>query len=215
MATATLTHPTAPATPQKPAPAAPPLPAEPQLYRFSVDQYHQMIAAGVFASNDRAELVDGWVVEKMPHNPPHDATIQVAEDSLSAKLPAGWRVRVQLAITTDDSQPEPDLALVRGHVRSYLQQHPRPADIGVLIEVSDSTIVQDRSVKGPLYARAEIRIYWIINLVDQSVEVFTDPTGPAAAPTFRRQQTYQRGESVPLVLDGNQIALIPVDDLLP
>jgi Uma2 family endonuclease len=197
-----------------PAPAAT-IQADPEIYRFSVDQYHQMIAAGVFASDDRAELLDGRVIAKMPHNPPHDATIQIAGEAVSEKLPAGWRVRVQLAITTETSEPEPDLAVVRGHVRSYLERHPRPADIGLLIEVADSTLVQDRTIKGPLYARAGISAYWIINLVDQSIEAFTDPTGPAAAPTYRQQQTYQRGEAVPLALDGNQIALIPVNDLLP
>ncbi|HUG94262.1 MAG TPA: Uma2 family endonuclease [Planctomycetaceae bacterium] len=184
-------------------------------YRFSVDQYHRMIAAGVFGPDDRAELLDGWVIPKMPHNPPHDATIQVAEDALRQALSTGWRVRVQLAMTTDDSEPEPDLAVVRGHVRSYSQRHARPADIGVVIEVADSTLLQDRSVKGPLYARARVAVYWIINLIDESVEVYSDPTGPSSAPVFRTQQTYGRGDSVPLVLDSAQIALIPVDDLLP
>jgi Uma2 family endonuclease len=210
MASVQLVQPTA-LMPQAASGTLPPLP----VHRFTVDEYHEMLQHGVLTEDDCVELLDGWIVPKVPHNPPHDSTIQVIEDTLRKHLPVGWRLRVQMAITTDDSEPEPDVAIVRGHVRSYAHQHPRPADIGTLVEVAESSLLQDRSVKGPLYARARITCYWIVNLIDESVEVYSDPTGPTSAPYFRRQQTYQRGELVPLELDGTQVASIRVDDLLP
>ncbi|MBL8793754.1 MAG: Uma2 family endonuclease [Planctomycetia bacterium] len=185
------------------------------MRRFTVAEYHQLIQLGVLTENDRVELLEGWLVHKMPHNPPHDGTIQVANESLIGRLPAGWKTRIQSSITTADSEPEPDITVVRGDARTYLLRHPGPSDIGTLIEVADSTLHLDRGDKARLYARAGIVIYWIINLVDRQVEVYTDPTGPDAAPRYRQRQDYPETASVPLVLDGQQLTLIPVRDLLP
>src|SRR2546423_11609672 len=113
------------------------------VHRFTVDEYHRIIQAGVLTEDNPVELLEGWIVPKMPHNPPHDATIELVEESLQSKLPAGWRIRVQLAITTDDSEPEPDLAVVRGAARSRLTSHPGPQDIALLVEVSDSSLSHD------------------------------------------------------------------------
>src|SRR5207237_675891 len=97
------------------------------LRRFSVGEYHRMIQAGVLTDEDKVELLDGYVVLKMPRNPPHDGTIDLLKDALPALLPAGWLMRVQQAITLSESEPEPDLALARGNKRSYLARHPGPA----------------------------------------------------------------------------------------
>ena len=214
MATATLSPPPAPSKPQS-APPAPPFPVEPQLYRFSVDQYHQMIAGGVVAADDRAELLDGRIVVKVPQNPAHGWTIQKSEQRVTEALPAGWCTRAQLPVALQDSEPEPDLAIARGSRADYAKQHPGAAELGCLIEVAESSLQQDRTWKAAIYSANGIPVYWIINLLSEEVEVYSDPTGPNQAPMFARKQTYGRGQSVPLVLDGNQLALIPVDDLLP
>src|SRR5690348_4645166 len=86
--------------------------------RFSVDEYHRMIETGILNELDQVELLEGVVVVKMPRNPIHDATIELIEEALSRLLPAGWRVRVQSAVTFRDSEPEPDLAVVRGSPRN-------------------------------------------------------------------------------------------------
>src|SRR5262249_8406459 len=110
---------------------------------------------------------------------------------------------------------EPDIVVASGSVRSYLNHHPRPQEIALLIEVADSTLIRDRQDKGRLYARASIICYWIINLVDRQVEVYTDPTGPGRSPSYRQQQIYGVADSVPLVIGGREVARIPVTDLLP
>lgn len=185
------------------------------MRRFSVAEYHQLIQTGVLTENDRVELLEGWLIHKMPRNPPHDTSLRRTQNRIERLLPSGWDWRMQFAITTADSEPEPDLTIVRGNVDTYATRHPGPPDIGTLIEVADSTLRLDRGDKAWIYARAGIVIYWIINLVDRQVEVYTDPTGPDAAPRYRQRQDYTETESVPLVLDGQQLALIPVRDLLP
>jgi hypothetical protein len=182
--------------------------------RFTVAEYHKLIGSGFFAHDERFELLEGWIVPKMTRNPPHEVAIELANDAIRAVLPAGWRARIQSAITTADSEPEPDLAVVRGAARDHLQHHPGPADIALVVEVADSTLPDDRRWKGRLYARAGIVCYWIINLVDGCVEVYDDPTGPEAEPRYRRMRSFGAGEAVELSLGGRNTA-ITVADLLP
>jgi Uma2 family endonuclease len=85
----------------------------------------------------------------------------------------------------------------------------------MLAEVADSSLLRDQRDKTRIYARANIPIYWIINLVDRRIEVYTQPSGPTAIPAYGSFQTYQTGDTIPLVLDGNTAATIPVADLLP
>src|SRR4051812_9946272 len=94
------------------------------LRRFSVDEYHRMIETGILDERDRVELLDGYVVLKMPRNPPHDSTIQRLERRIGRLLPAGWDLRTQCAITLSQSEPEPDLAVVRGDDTLYQTRHP-------------------------------------------------------------------------------------------
>lgn len=183
--------------------------------RFSVPEYHKLTEIGVLTEDDNLELIEGYLVLKMSRNPPHDGTIQIEAQAIQAALPAGWTVRVQCAVTLPDSEPEPDIAVVRGNVRSYIARHPGINDIGALIEVADSTLTGDRLDKGRIYARASVPIYWIVNLIDRQIEVHEQPSGPTAAPAYAKVTTYRLGDLIPLVLDGNQITTFAVQDLLP
>lgn len=183
--------------------------------RFSVAEYHKLIEIGVLTEDDNLELLEGYLVHKMSRKPPHDATLQLLLHALLPVLPPGWCFRVQSAITLADSEPEPDFAIARGNARTYATRHPRPADIGLLIEVADSTLDGDRTDKGRIYARAGIPCYWIVNLVDRQVEAFTSPSGPTAAPAFAQRTCYRVGDSVPLQLDGSAIGTVAVQDMLP
>lgn len=185
------------------------------LRRFSVPEYHRMIDAGVFAKDDRFELLDGWIVSKMPHNPPHDLSVSLGLRQLSSRSPAPWFCRVQSAITLATSEPEPDIAVVHGPERRYTASHPTPPDIGMLLEVADSTLDDDRQEKGALYAQARISQYWIVNLRDRCVEVYSDPTGPSTAPAYRQRQVYGVADAAPLVVAGQSFGAIAVADLLP
>ena len=214
-------------TPPAAAPAPAPLPvaapsavpvtyrADPSVYRFTVAQYQQMTQAGVLSANDKVELLEGYVVQRLSRTPLHDGTIDVIASSLSALAPSGRGVRILLSLALPDSQPEPDFAVVRGGGRDYMTRHPGPADVGLVIEVADLSLLRDRQDKTRIYARANIPVYWIINLVDRRVEVYTQPSGPTAAPSYGAMQTFTPGTAVPLILDGNTVAAVPVADLLP
>jgi hypothetical protein len=198
-----------------PSPAGLVSPAIPELpvQRFTVEQYHRMIDAGILQG--RVELLEGWIVPKMGKNPPHVITLRKLVRLIESVLPPGWQVRQQDPITTLESEPEPDLALVRGTDEDYLTRHPFPVDVALLAEVADSTLTKDQGVKARLYARAAIPGYWIVNHVDNQLEVYTDPTGPDSAPQYRQQQIYGVNDAVPLVIDGQIVAQLPVRDILP
>jgi Uma2 family endonuclease len=185
------------------------------VHRFTVDEYHRMIKAGVLTENQRVELLEGWVISKMPHNPPHDSTIDLVVGQVEEILPQDWFIRVQSAITTEDSEPEPDIAVVRGPRGRYLKSHPRTPEIGLLIEVSDTTLDHDRNDKAPIYARARIPTYWIINLVESRVEVYREPSGPDSSPCFHDLRFYGKDDSIPVVLDDKEIGQIEVGKLFP
>ncbi|QEL14701.1 Uma2 family endonuclease [Limnoglobus roseus] len=187
----------------------------PQLHALTVKQYHQMIDAGVFSEDERVELLNGLLVRKMTIKPPHATALGLLLDALRLSLPAGWRVRVQDPIELDVSEPEPDAAVVRGDARTFAARHPRPAEIGLVVEVADRSLAYDRGEKLRAYAANNVSLYWIVNLVDNRVEVYSQPSGPTAVPSFGSVQTYAPGQSVPLTLDGTAVATIAVADVLP
>ena len=184
------------------------------MRRFTVAEYHRIGEAGILTEDDRVELLEGWIVPKMTHGPRHDFTIDCVDEIVRGRLPKGWRIRIQSAITTVDSEPEPDLAIVRGPAIRYKKRHPGPGEIGVVMEVADASLDDDRNVKARLYARAGIPVYWILNLVDETIEVFSDPSGPESEPSYRTQEIFRGGGEVPLTIDGDVIARIAVKDLL-
>jgi Uma2 family endonuclease len=174
-----------------------------------------MIRNGILTENDSVELLEGWIVPKMVRSPGHDTAIDLAEAALRPALPTGWRIRVQNAITTIDSEPEPDVAVVRGDLRAFATQHPGPDAIGLIIESSESSLDIDQVDKGRIYARANISTYWIINLIDRHIEVYTDPDPSANPPVYRSSQSLTPGQWIPFMLEGREIARIAVNDLLP
>jgi Uma2 family endonuclease len=185
------------------------------LRRFTVAEYHKLVDSGILNGDGRVELLEGFLVAKNPHSPAHDSSIQIASDAIRAAAQKGWSIRIQSAVTLSDSELDPDIAIVRGNARSYVVHHPSPAEIDALVEVADSSLLRDRSDKGRVYARAKVPVYWIINLIDRQIEVHEQPSGPTAAPAYAKMTTYQAGDSIPLVLDGNTVATFPVQDLLP
>jgi Uma2 family endonuclease len=185
------------------------------FHRFSVGAYHRMIETGILEENSRIELLEGYLVEKMAKNPPHETAVQRTRKRIARLLPRGWDDRIQAPITLIDSEPEPDVAVVRGDETTYSQRHPGPADIGLLVEVSDASLEIDQKDKTRIYGRSGIVVYWIVNIPDRQVEVYTNPTGATATPGYAHCQTYRGGSAVPLVLDGATVGQIPVDELLP
>jgi Uma2 family endonuclease len=183
------------------------------IWRMGIEQYHAMIEAGILTDDDPVELLEGWLVFKMPKNPPHRVTTQLVRKALEQVLPEGWYVDSQEPITLADSEPEPDVVVVRGDTRQYLDRHPGGDAVAVVIEVSDTTLQRDRSAKKRAYARAGIPIYWIVNLVDYQVEVYAHPDRDQA--DYLQQRYYPLTANLPLEIAGSVIADLSVSALFP
>lgn len=183
--------------------------------RFTVAQYHRLTESGILTPDDRIELLEGYLVLKRRIGPREGVSITKCNVAIAQTLSTDWHVRVQMAVTTADSEPEPDLAVVAGQPDDYGSAHPTPAHLALAAEVSESTLADDRSIKLRIYAAALITQYWIINLVDRQVEVYTDPSGPQPRPEYRDRTNYAVGSEVPLVIAGQVIARIPVTAMLP
>jgi Uma2 family endonuclease len=149
------------------------------LYRMSVEEYEAMVASGAFQGRRRLHLINGLLVEKMTQNPPHAIAFILCGDQLDRVTPIGWHVRSAqpIRLSGQDSEPEPDHCIVRGAVRDYLAGHPGPADIALVVEISDTSLAADRDYAARLYGPAGIPVCWIVNLIDRVVEVYTRP-GP-------------------------------------
>ena len=188
---------------------------DPSIYRFTVAQYQRMAELGILGPDDKVELLEGYVVLKMARNPPHDGTMDVVRSALDAILPAGWMVRSQQAIVLTDSAPEPDFALVRGNARSYFTRHPGPADVGLVVEVANTSLDRDLEDKSAVYARSNIVAYWVIDVASGIVHVFTQPSGPTETPSYADHAVVRPPDAMPLTLDGVAVGPIPAADLLP
>jgi Uma2 family endonuclease len=201
--------------PPMPAVARDPAVPDVPIYRLSVEQYEAMLQTGILTDQDQVELLEGWLVEKMTENSPHIVANALLLARFSRLMPSGWFLAMQDPIATVDSLPEPDAAVIRGEPRDYLQRRPAAADIGLLVEVADTSLDQDRGVKQRAYARAGIPVYWIVNLVDRQTEVYTDPTGPAEEPTYRHRRDYGPADTLTVILDGAEAGSLAARDLLP
>ena len=146
-------------------PLAPPLP----LRRFTVEEYHQLGELGVLTSEDSVELLEGWIVEKMNQRPIHGYIVRVLNELFMRKLPSGWLCQCQLPITVQRSEPEPDIAIIRGSQADFRDHHPSGSDCKLVIEVADTSIERDRS-KTSIYREAGVQEYWIINVNEKCVE---------------------------------------------
>lgn len=172
------------------------------LLKLSVSQYHRMIDYGIFAEDSQIELLEGLLTAKMPKNPPHRLSTGLLQDLLLSLLPANYHLNIQEPITLLDSEPEPDLAVVIGKRQDYRDRHPFAQDIELVIEVADSSLERDRTIKQRIYAMAGISTYWILNLSDRTLEVYTQPSDQG-----RYQDCQVLPESESVVLTINQIAI--------
>lgn len=184
--------------------------------RFTVDQYHKLVRAGILTDADPIELLEGLLVLKAPKTPPHSTASGLVRRELARVLPAGWHYQSHSPVTLDDGEPEPDGVVVRGRIEDYATGHPRPVDVALVIEVADSGLDRDQGMKLRSYARAGIPVYWIINLVDRQVEVYTSPTASVDAdPMYLHQAIFRPGDGVRFALPNLAPAAIPVTALLP
>jgi Uma2 family endonuclease len=154
--------------------------AEVKTRRWKRIEYERLIETGFFQPGDPIELIDGQLIVAEPQGSRHFGAIRAAQEALRTAFGPGWEVRAQGPLALDEeSEPEPDVAVVPGGFRDYLARHPsRPV---LVVEISESSLALDRDHKGSLYARAGLADYWIVNLVDRVLEVYRQPTPDAAA----------------------------------
>ncbi len=158
-------------------PSAPPAARAPARRRFTVAEYYAMADAGILSENDRVELLDGDIIVMPPIGDWHAARVNLFTNVLPPRLEGRAIVSVQNPTRLDDvSEPQPDVMLLRWRDDFYAGGHPEPADVLLLIEVSDSTIDYDRNTKLPQYARAGIPEVWIVNRPARRVEGYSEPS---------------------------------------
>jgi hypothetical protein len=183
--------------------------------RFSVDEYHKIIEAGILTDDDPVELLEGLLVERAKKTPRHSAATGLCRRALERLPPGDWHVDTHIAVTLYDSEPEPDCAFIRGDPEEYPDRHPGAPDVALAVEVSDAALEWDRTTKQRIYARGLIPTYWIVNLIDNCVEVYTDPSGPAEQPSYRQRRDYGPADDLPLIIDGQEVGRIAVRAILP
>jgi Uma2 family endonuclease len=182
------------------------------LYRMSLEKYEALVASGAFGPKDRLHLINGFPVAKMTQNDPHCTADDLCRKALDQVVPAGWYVRSAKSVRLPEqvSKPEPDHCLVRGSIRDYSQRSPGAADVALVVEFAESSLAQDRKM-ARIYGSSGIPAYWIINLVDRQVEVYTLPY----ADGYHSRQDYTAGQEAPVVIDGVEVGQIRVADILP
>ncbi|MBD2037130.1 Uma2 family endonuclease [Leptolyngbya sp. FACHB-321] len=172
---------------------------------WTVDEYHHMTAVGILAPEEQVELIEGQIIPMAAKNPPHAATNLCAADHFRQALIGQALVRIQDPIRLGEySEPEPDIAIVRLDSRKYIDHHPAPTEIFLLIEVADTTLAFDRGQKANLYAKAGIADYWILDVNDRQVYVLRAPT-----PEGYQQETVFGSDAVlaPLAFPGVDVSL--------
>lgn len=184
-------------------------PLQSRRKRFSTAEYHRMAEAGILSEDDQVELIEGEILEMAPMGSRHAACIDKLNRHLNRAVSGEVLVRVQSPIRLDDdSEPEPDVALLKPREDFYSREHPGPGDVLLVIEVSDTSAEYDKEVKLPLYARSGVPEAWIVDLAAGTVEVHSRP----APGGYRQTLRASRGETLKSeTVSGLEIA---ADDVL-
>lgn len=149
-----------------------------ELYTWVVADYHQMIESGILTPNCPVELLEGRIIRMSPQRPFHASSVHRTNKYLSKLLGNRAEVRIQSPITLgDDSEPEPDIAVVSTDINEYADRHPAPKDIYLLIEVADTTLTKDRQLKSRIYAKNLVSEYWILDLQNRQIYIYRSPSG--------------------------------------
>ena len=177
-------------------------------HRWTRAQYEKMVEVGILGTDDSLELLDGHIVDMSPQESRHASVVEAVAESLRAVFGAGYRVREEKPLAMGEwSEPEPDIAVVRGERWGHLDAHPTSAEL--IVEVAGTSLAKDRGVKKAIYARCGIVEYWIVNLSDGVLEVYRDPESD----DYASRSVLRAGDVVqPLVSTAGELS---VADMLP
>lgn len=184
-------------------------------YLITADDYARMIDCGAISHESRVELWEGQLVEKMTKKPPHVIAQGKLNVSMVRLVPEGWHVQIECPLRLSPYHvPEPDLMIVRGTLDDYPNGHPTPADVALVVEVADSSVPKDLGRMRDAYASGGVSAYWVVNLRTRTIEAHAEPIG-GEKPAYRLVRSFGEGEAIPLILDGQPVAELPVASLLP
>ncbi|WP_165245071.1 Uma2 family endonuclease [Paludisphaera soli] len=188
------------------------LPSAEEIFRIPIDLYEKMVELGGLDGDDRIELLNGVLVRKMTKSPPHHTCTELCRDELEKLAPKGFKIRSEGPIRLPKySEPEPDLAIVRGGIRDYTGRHPQPSDVVLIVEVADSSLARDRGEKRDLYAGAGIPAYWVVDLAGRRVEVYGEPRDGRYTAT----SVVADDGAIDLIVDGAAWGRLDVAAILP
>jgi Uma2 family endonuclease len=186
------------------------------LRPFSVDEYHRLAELGILRSDERVELLEGIITVMSPIGPRHSTTVELIYRLFLKLLPADWDVSMQRDILLSQSVPQPDVCILRGDFKDYADHKPQAADIGLLIEVSETTLDKDRDLKQKLYAAGGIPEYWIVNLTENRLEAYRRPIAASGEQPAKYDavETLGQNESLTVTLDGKVVFKSAVIEIL-
>ena len=174
---------------------------------ISVSEYYQMAHHGIIGDDERVELLCGKIIPMSPIGKRHALCVNQFAQVLLPILGTQASLTIQNPIQIDDyTEPEPDLAIIQAPLTRYVDHHPRPEEVYLVIEVADTTLQKDRMVKLPLYARAGIPECWIVNVEGKAIEVYREPE----ADGYLHKQTLRGGQTMTLPLGLGEVAVSEV-----
>jgi len=165
--------------------------------KFTREEYSRLVESGILGENERVELIEGDIIQMAPVNPEHVTETLGLYERIRRLFGKGYLVRIQSPLSLGESEPEPDIAVVRGKLIDYRHTHPTTAVL--VIEVAHTSLQYDREVKTGVYAKANIPEYWIIDLEHRRLEVYREPIESADAPfgyTYRLRLVLQPGDTI-------------------
>lgn len=179
-------------------------------FLWTREDYEELVEKGIFGPEDKVELLNGRIVTMSPQDSPHATACALVSAWLGGLFSKGYTIRIQFPLALDDrSEPEPDIAVVRGGIRDYTDHHPGAADTILIVEISDSSLKYDRGDKLAAYALAGIPEYWIVNLVDTRIERHRSP----AASGYEDVVILGKSESIAPM--GFEASAVAVAELMP
>jgi Uma2 family endonuclease len=184
-------------------------------YRLTVRQFVKMIQANIFPEGHRVELLGG-ILSTMVTYDPHDFVVTHLAELLRPRLPGGWTLREEKSVQFGRWwRPNPDISVLKSPSRAFEHRTPRPQDIALLVEVSDTTYRKDSGIKLRRYAHVRVPHYWIVNLERRQVEVYRDPHGHHGKACYRLLEYRLEDDDLPIVIDGHDLGRIAVKEILP
>lgn len=179
------------------------------IHKFNIETYHRLISAGILHEDDRVELIEGRIVDMTPIGTRHSACVNRLNSLFDRKLQGRVIVSVQnpVLLLKEESESGPDITLLKYREDFYSDQLPKAEDVLLLVEVADTSVDYDRGIKIPLYARANIQEVWLVNLMENCIEIYSSPRsgGYEFSKTIRNDQTISPKAFPDISLTAKQI----------